>query len=436
MRSIAGRRRFAFDETTMTVTLTPAEKLAALHGDVRLPLTAVRDVRVERDGLAAVRGLRAPGLAVPGWRKIGRWRRRGSTAFVLARRGMAAVRVRLAGAAFDELLVSTPDAAAVAEEIRTRAGLAARGRDVEVSFRSAGLTLPGALRLPAGNGPFATAVILPGSGPLDRDGDHKRMRLGVSRDLADALAARGIASLRYDKRGAGAAQGSFLAAGLSDNLADAKAALAWAIARPEVRDDALFAVGHSEGALLASALGGDPVGDRLAGVVLLAGVAKRGEETLVWQARAIAAGLPRPLRLALRLLRVDLRTKQARNIAKLRATTTDVARIGLRRVNARWHRELLAFDPAAELTRLRAPVLAITGAKDIQVDPADLEAIAAAVPGRVEFERPADLTHLLRRDAGPPTIASYRRLTRQPTDPELLARVAEWIATEGGVARR
>ena len=55
--------------------------------------------------------------------------------------------------------------------------------------------------------------------------------------------------------------------------------------------------------------------------------------------------------------------------------------MGGARVNARWHREFLAHDPREDLRRLTVPVLALTGAKDLQVDAADLRTIAATVPG-------------------------------------------------------
>jgi len=104
----------------LVIRLTTPEKLAALHGDVRVRAAAVQAVAVERQPLAAVRGLRAPGLSIPGRTKIGTWRRYRHRGFVVARRDVPAVRVRLTGADYDDILVSTPDAAAVAGEIRSR----------------------------------------------------------------------------------------------------------------------------------------------------------------------------------------------------------------------------------------------------------------------------------------------------------------------------
>ncbi len=303
--------------------------------------------------------------------------------------------------------------------------------ELDLTFSGGGVRLAGTLALPAAaDGPVPAALVLPGSGPIDRDADMKRLRLGISRELAGALAAAGIASLRYDKRGVGASGGDFLHTGLSDNLADGRAALAALAARPEVDPARLLVVGHSEGALLAMALvaglTAGPVEATPAGVVLLSPAAVPGKEMLAWQTRQVAATLPWPVKALLRLLRIDLVRKQRANVARLEASTADVLRMGGRRINARWHRELLAFDPAPALARLTLPVLAVTGSKDLQVDPGDLQTLAQLVPGPVETHVIADLTHLLRRDAQVASLSHYRKLLRRPVDAELLRLVTAW----------
>ena len=82
-----------------------------------MPLSAVRDVEVVEDAVAATSGLRAPGLALPGVRKIGTWRRVGRRTLVSVRRGQPAVRVTLEGQRWNELLVGSDDAAAVAASV-------------------------------------------------------------------------------------------------------------------------------------------------------------------------------------------------------------------------------------------------------------------------------------------------------------------------------
>lgn len=298
-------------------------------------------------------------------------------------------------------------------------------RDVEVSVASGGHILRGTLTVPGGDRPLPAALLLPGSGPVDRDSNHSRMRLGITADLARALADAGVASLRYDKRGVGASTGSWRAAGLHDNVADATEVLAAVRSRPEVDAAQVFLVGHSEGALLAAAVAaGD---DELAGVVLLSAAATRGEQLLLWQAGQIAPSLPRPVRALLRLLRVDLQTKVAKNHAKIKATATDEARIGLVKVNARWSREFLAHDPRPDLARICAPVLALTGTKDLQVDPADLDTIQALVPAPVETRAMPDVTHVLRAQPGPPSLSRYKQEVTSPVDPHVLHAVTEWV---------
>ncbi len=99
---------------TLTVSLSRAERILGLLRDLEVPLSAVQAVEVVPDGPAATRGLRAPGLSLPGARKIGTWRRRGEKTLVSVRRGRPAVRVRLAGQRFATLLVCVDDPAVVA----------------------------------------------------------------------------------------------------------------------------------------------------------------------------------------------------------------------------------------------------------------------------------------------------------------------------------
>ncbi|MGY1718971.1 hypothetical protein ACI8AG_07985 [Blastococcus sp. SYSU DS0552] len=100
--------------STVAVRLTLGEKIAGLLRDVEVPRSAVGSAEVVADALPATRGLRAPGLALPGARKIGTWRRPGERTLVCVRRGQPAVRVRLTGQGYDTLLVGTDDAPAVA----------------------------------------------------------------------------------------------------------------------------------------------------------------------------------------------------------------------------------------------------------------------------------------------------------------------------------
>lgn len=93
----------------VTVELTRAEKLGALHGDVRIPRSQIRSVEPITDAIAAPRGLRSPGLAVPGLVKLGVWRSRHGRQFVAVRKGIPGVRLTLEGHRFAEVVLSVAD---------------------------------------------------------------------------------------------------------------------------------------------------------------------------------------------------------------------------------------------------------------------------------------------------------------------------------------
>jgi pimeloyl-ACP methyl ester carboxylesterase len=321
--------------------------------------------------------------------------------------------------------------------------------EVEVSFAAAdpALRLAGTLALPdedTATGRFPAALILPGSGPIDRNADMKRMPLRISHDLAQALAEAGIASLRYDKRGVRASDGDFLTTGLLDNAEDGREALAYLASHPEVDRAALVVIGHSEGALnamamLGGAADGRPAGADVvkpAGVVLLSPSGVPGERTLAWQTRQLAATMPRFAKALLKVLRLDIVRRQQANVEKLKASTEDVIRLDGRRMNARWHRELIAFDPVRLLREIDVPVLAVTGAKDLQVNPDDLEVIAHSVAGPVETHVVPDLTHLLRRDPEQPSLSHYKKQIKQPVDAAVLRLVSDWVEKVTSVSGR
>ncbi len=100
-------------DSTLSVRLTRSEKFWGLLRDLEVPRSAVRDVEVVPDGLAAARGIRAPGLGLPGRRKIGTWRLAGERSLVSVRRDQPALRIGLEGQRYDTLVIGADDAAAL-----------------------------------------------------------------------------------------------------------------------------------------------------------------------------------------------------------------------------------------------------------------------------------------------------------------------------------
>lgn len=130
---------------------------------------------------------------------------------------------------------------------------AAAPSEVEITFpTSDGLALAGTLTLPDGPGPFAAAVLVGGFGPTNRDGGFGLLGRSDYDDWARRLARRGIAVLRYDKRGIGASFGPELA--WLDPLPltrDARAATRALAARREIDRSRIAIIGHSQGGTIA-----------------------------------------------------------------------------------------------------------------------------------------------------------------------------------------
>jgi hypothetical protein len=114
---MAGMATLQPNPGTLSLHLTRGEKIAGLLRDLEVPLSAVRGVEVVDQPLRTTTGLRAPGLALPGVRKVRTWRRPGERTLVCVRKRQSAVRVQLEGARFDVLLVGSDDAAADAAAI-------------------------------------------------------------------------------------------------------------------------------------------------------------------------------------------------------------------------------------------------------------------------------------------------------------------------------
>jgi uncharacterized protein len=302
----------------------------------------------------------------------------------------------------------------------------------DVRFRREDCTLAGTF-LPA-PGAVAAALLITGSGQADRDSDVKLpvrgvLRIGVTRAVAEALAGAQVSTLRYDKRGVGASEGDSLRAGMADRRADARAALAWLADRQPGLP--LLAIGHSEGAWYAAELAADGLA---AGAVLLAGGARPGAQILSWQVDQIVARLPPAAKLILRVLRRDVVAGQRRRLARITSSASDVVRVQGIKMNARWYRDFVAYDPAPVLARITVPVLAITGGQDIQVPPADVEATGRLVTGPFEGHVAGDLSHLFRPDPASRGLRDYRRSVRQPVGPELLTLITGWVTRHWGAA--
>ncbi len=289
-----------------------------------------------------------------------------------------------------------------------------------------GTALRGTLQLPhrAHEHERVPAVLLiSGSGPLDRDSNTDSQAFNVTSTIADHLATRGIASLRFDKRGTGASGPDYTTTSFYTEYEDTAATLRHLATLQDVDANHIGVIGHSVGATFAIRLAAtEPA---VSAAVLLAAAATPGEHVMEWQSDQIGQTLPGPDWLTGRIFRAI----QRRNRTKLTQHKTTPSSTSGAPISGQWLSEYIAHDPAHDLPHLACPVLAITGGKDLQVNPADLATIAALVTGPCQAETPPDLTHILRTTPDRPSISQYRKLLDAPVDQSLLASVSDWLTS-------
>ena len=134
----------------------------------------------------------------------------------------------------------------------------------EVTFKGDGIELAGTLLMPKdGPGLVPAMLLLPGSGPTDRDGNSGNgavtIKTDILKQIAERLAAEGVASLRFDKRAmiryqalwpkSAAEIDKFFA--FSHFINDANSARYFLRAQPRIDPARVGILGHSEGGLYA-----------------------------------------------------------------------------------------------------------------------------------------------------------------------------------------
>jgi len=326
-----------------------------------------------------------------------------------------------------------------------------RSQDVTYTGGASDVKIAGTFTWPAGDVRSPAVLLVSGSGPQNRDSEvmsHKPFHV-----LADYLTRKGIAVLRTDDRGIGKSTGSFATATSADFAADAAAGVAFLKSRPEVDPARIGVIGHSEGGIVAPLVAVQS--SDVAFLVLMAGFADNIEVILRAQSRLMmeAGGTPESfialndstIVTACRLVRAggDPETLNARldsAVDKMLARMTpeqksapglsrDALVKAARAMNTPWFHYLLNYDPRATLEKVKVPVLALNGARDLQVPASQLDEIAAALKAggntRVEIQRFPGLNHLF-QTAPTGLIVEYSEIA-ETMSPAVMERVASWV---------
>jgi hypothetical protein len=274
------------------------------------------------------------------------------------------------------------------------------GRTVEIDGFAGTWLIPSWLE-PSSAGMAPAALIIAGSGPTDRDGNNAfGLKTDAYRQLAEALAAAGIASLRYDKRGIG---GSRALAGREEELtfetfiADAVRLADWVSRQP--LSARIVLIGHSEGALIA-ALAATRVA--VAGVVYLAGPGVALGETLRQQLSA--SPMPTALREAA-MAALDEMDRDGRVTAPPRELLS-VFRPSVQPFLA----SLWRIDPREAIATLltkSVPVLQAAGGQDAQIREADSRRLGALESQGLKLAWFPTMAHILKDATGRSNAALY-----------------------------
>lgn len=351
----------------------------------------------------------------------------------------------------------THKAAVIAKQIRPQEPTKPypyTAENVTFSNTKQNVTLAGTLTLPAQGSNFPVVVLITGSGPQNRDEElmgHKPFLI-----LSDYLTRKGIAVLRYDDRGCFESKGDFSKATTNDLATDVEAAVAYLKTRKEINPAKIGLIGHSEGGIIAPMVATQC--KDVAFVVMMAGTAIPGSEILLRQQDLIGR--------ANGMSENDLKTTadvnshiyklvdEIQNTDTLKAKITsyllskskelkdmkipegssinEMIDMQLKQLISPWMLNFIRYNPAPTLEKVKCPLLAINGTKDLQV-PADVNipAIEKALKkaGNKQFSaiQLPGLNHLFQEcKTGSPT--EYGEI-EQTISPLALETISSWIKT-------
>ena len=327
---------------------------------------------------------------------------------------------------------------------------------VEVSFmnsKAGDITLAGTLTLPNDVKKPPVAILISGSGPQDRNEEllgHKSFLV-----IAHHLTQKGIAVLRVDDRGVAQSQGTQKGATSEDFATDVEAAIAYLKTRKDINKKKIGLIGHSEGGLIAPIVIANNKKD-VAFFISLAGTGLRGDKVLLPQMRkgAMLQGAPtanvdfdinimdgmfKKIRSSQTASNEELQKELEKIVIEKTANAPESLKAKYSKdyitaitsqFSDNWMRFFLNYDPAANLKKVKCPVLALNGSLDYQVIP---EINLPALESRFKEAGNKDVTvkelpglnHLF-QNAQTGSFAEYEKI-EETFDPETLDLISSWI---------
>jgi len=313
------------------------------------------------------------------------------------------------------------------------------------------IKLAGTLTVPEGDGPFPAVVLITGSGSQNRNEEllgHKPFLV-----LSDYLTRNGIAVFRYDDRGVGLSQGNAVTATTADLATDAEAAFIYLKSRPEIDHETIGLIGHSEGGLIAPIVASSNY--EIAFIVSLAGTGVKGEEIIHRQNSDISSAMEaeeKDIKEAIAtnkklfaVLKKEPDNDKAeekinavyKKILMRKKTSPEDIEKSIKqlatifnKMSYTWFRYFIITDPATYWKKVKCPVLALNGEKDLQVVadvnlPAIEKSLRKGGNKSVETISLPGLNHLFQHcETGLPT--EYGEI-EETFSPEVLKIISDWI---------
>ena len=323
-------------------------------------------------------------------------------------------------------------------------------QDVTFENKTAGVTLAGTLTKPKTGGPSPAILLIAGSGPNKRD--EEIFEHPVFKVLADFLTRKGFTVLRYDKRGVGKSTGNYAKATTRDFADDALAGIAYLKTLKDVQPENVGAIGHSEGGLIVPIVATET---DVKFIVMMAGPGIDGGRIMELQSALInkAEGMPEKdikafshrqkeifaairesktdAELTAKLDKVAVEARAAMTPEELKKPEVQQAFVQARQVyTSIWTRYFVTYDPVPTLKKVKCPVLALNGEKDLQVPvDANLPVIEAALKegGNQDYtiKRIPKLNHLFQTcKTGSPS--EYGQI-EETLSPKALNIIGEWL---------
>lgn len=286
--------------------------------------------------------------------------------------------------------------------------------DSDVMLKTSTGNLYGNLCMPSNKDTCTLAIFISGSGPTDRNSNNPFMKNNALKKLAHALAEKGIASLRYDKRGiaeskkAGKEESELRFDMYVDDLKGWIAQM-----RLDKRFKKIVLIGHSEGALI-----GMLAANEADGYVSLAGAGRSADSLIQIQLKSQHAAFKEKAFAMLDSLR------SGKHIINPEKDMMSLFRPSVQDYLMSW----MKYNPQVEIKKLKVPVLIVQGNKDLQVSVEDSELLHRAKPD-AQYHVVNNMNHVLfivESDDASDNFAAYTN-SKLPVAKDLVKEISEFI---------